>query len=93
MLDTNNLDSLISISITLNVRINALSLSLIYSSPDQSSGQPVNGYDYRAGYRIKIKLIYGLKKGPNQALISISTILEFPAQVTKIYKIVFMKVL
>ena len=62
MLDTNNLDSLISINITLNVRINALSLSLIYSSLDQSSGQPVNGYDYRAGYRIKIKLIYGLKK-------------------------------
>ena len=36
------------------------------------------GNDYQAGYRIKIRLIYGLTK--DQALISIFTIQEFPSQ-------------
>ena len=36
-------------------------------------------YDYHAEYRIKIKLICRLTKDPDQALISTSTIQEFPA--------------
>ena len=43
--------------------------NFIYSSTDQSSLQPLTGYDYHAGYRIKIKLICRLTKGRDQKFI------------------------
>ena len=39
---------------TFDMRINA---HFSYPSPDKSSLQPLTGYDYHEGYRIKIKLI------------------------------------
>ena len=55
-----------------------LMLFISFFLPDQSSLQPLTGYDYHAGYRIKIYLICRLTKERDKELINIQNT-RFPA--------------